>query len=107
ERAAWEARDPIARLRVLLEREGLADDAFFSSLEEESGVLARRVREAVRSMPDPVDVSMFDHVYADGHALVDEERAEFLAYQASFADSEGGSGSEGAGGSGEGSEGGV
>jgi pyruvate dehydrogenase E1 component alpha subunit len=25
-------------------------------------------------------------VYADGHALVDEERAQFAAYQASFAD---------------------
>jgi len=29
-------------------------------------------------------------VYADGHALVDEERAQFAAYQASFADEEGG-----------------
>jgi len=29
-------------------------------------------------------------VYADGHALVDEERAQFAAYQASFADEDGG-----------------
>ncbi|MEU3598888.1 pyruvate dehydrogenase (acetyl-transferring) E1 component subunit alpha [Streptomyces sp. NPDC006798] len=86
ERAAWEAKDPILRLRRHLEREGHADEAFFTALEEESDVLARRVRESVRSMPDPDPMAMFDHVYADGHALVDEERAQFAAYQASFAD---------------------
>ena len=26
-------------------------------------------------MPDPDPMAIFDHVYADGHALVDEERA--------------------------------
>ncbi|ANW19181.1 pyruvate dehydrogenase (acetyl-transferring) E1 component subunit alpha [Streptomyces clavuligerus] len=86
ERAAWEAKDPILRLRALLVGEGHADDAFFAALEEESDTLARRVREAVRSMPEPDRLTMFDHVYADGHALVDEERAQFAAYQASFAD---------------------
>ncbi len=39
-------------------------------------------------MPDPDHMAMFEHVYADGHALVDEERAQFAAYQASFADGE-------------------
>jgi 2-oxoisovalerate dehydrogenase E1 component alpha subunit len=29
---------------------------------------------------------MFAHVTSEPHSLVDEERAEFLAYQASFAD---------------------
>ncbi|GLF96647.1 pyruvate dehydrogenase (acetyl-transferring) E1 component subunit alpha [Streptomyces yaizuensis] len=89
ERAAWEAKDPILRLRAHLQLEGHADDAFFAALEEESDVLAKRVREAVRAMPDPDHMAMFDHVYADGHALVDEERAQFAAYQASFADTEG------------------
>ncbi|MCK8676207.1 MULTISPECIES: pyruvate dehydrogenase (acetyl-transferring) E1 component subunit alpha [Streptomyces] len=89
ERAAWEAKDPILRLRALLEKEGHADAAFFEELEAESETLGKRVREAVRTMPDPDDMAMFDHTYADGHALVDEERAQFAAYQASFADSEG------------------
>ncbi|NBM17800.1 pyruvate dehydrogenase (acetyl-transferring) E1 component subunit alpha [Streptomyces sp. GC420] len=86
ERAAWEAKDPISRLKAYLEREGIADEGFFAALEEESDALAKRVREAVRSMPDPDAMSMFEHVYADGHALVDEERAQFAAYQASFAE---------------------
>ncbi|MFF4172048.1 pyruvate dehydrogenase (acetyl-transferring) E1 component subunit alpha [Streptomyces sp. NPDC001744] len=88
EREAWEAKDPILRLKAYLEREGHADAAFFESLEAESEALGRRVREGVRSMPDPEDLAIFDHVYADGHALVDEERAQFAAYQASFADGE-------------------
>lgn len=88
ERAAWEAKDPILRLRRYLEKEGAADEAFFTGLEAESEALGKRVREAVRSMPDPDPMAMFDHVYADGNPLVDEERAQFAAYQASFADAE-------------------
>ncbi|MER0246043.1 pyruvate dehydrogenase (acetyl-transferring) E1 component subunit alpha [Streptomyces sp. HSW2009] len=86
ERELWEAKDPILRLRTYLDREGFADADFFSVLEEESDALAKRVRDAVRSMPDPDDMAMFEHIYADGHSLVDEERAQFAAYQASFAE---------------------
>ncbi|MEU8649544.1 pyruvate dehydrogenase (acetyl-transferring) E1 component subunit alpha [Streptomyces sp. NPDC048737] len=87
ERAAWEAKDPILRLRRYLEASNHTDEAFFAELEAESEALGRRVREAVRSMPDPDHFAIFENVYADGHALVDEERAQFAAYQASFADS--------------------
>ncbi len=86
EREAWEAKDPILRLRTYLEKEGFADAAFFDGLETESESLGRRVREAVRAMPDPDQMAIFENVYADGHALVDEERAQFAAYQASFAE---------------------
>ncbi|GAA3373410.1 pyruvate dehydrogenase (acetyl-transferring) E1 component subunit alpha [Streptomyces sannanensis] len=88
ERAAWEAKDPILRLRTYLEKEGIAGEEFFASLEEESVALGKRVREAVRAMPDPDHMAIFENIYADGHALVDEERAQFAAYQASFADEE-------------------
>ncbi|MEV7679044.1 pyruvate dehydrogenase (acetyl-transferring) E1 component subunit alpha [Streptomyces sp. NPDC088341] len=88
EREAWEAKDPILRLRRYLEREGQADEAFFTALDEESETLGKRVREAVRAMPDPDPMAIFDHVYADGHTLVDEERAQFAAYQASFVDAD-------------------
>ncbi|GHH70518.1 pyruvate dehydrogenase E1 component subunit alpha [Streptomyces sulfonofaciens] len=87
EREAWEAKDPIARLRAHLESEHHTDEGFFAELETESEALGRRVREAVRAMPDPEHLAIFEHAYADGHALVDEERAQFAAYQASFSDS--------------------
>ncbi|GAB2933431.1 pyruvate dehydrogenase (acetyl-transferring) E1 component subunit alpha [Streptomyces mayteni] len=83
---AWEAKDPILRLRRLMERESAADDAFFADLDAESDALAKRVREAIRTMPDPEAMAVFENVYADGHPLVDEERAQFAGYLASFAD---------------------
>ncbi|WP_418963013.1 pyruvate dehydrogenase (acetyl-transferring) E1 component subunit alpha [Streptomyces lavendofoliae] len=84
ERAAWEAKDPILRLRRHLEAEGHADASWFERIDAEREALGRRVRAEVRTMPDPDHMAMFDHVYADGHALVDEERAGFAAYLASF-----------------------
>ncbi|MEU2116715.1 pyruvate dehydrogenase (acetyl-transferring) E1 component subunit alpha [Streptomyces sp. NPDC016459] len=89
ERAEWEAKDPILRLKAYLENEGHADAAFFEELEAESEALGKNVREVVRAMPVPEHMAIFDHTYADGHALVDEERAQFAAYQASFAAGEG------------------
>jgi 2-oxoisovalerate dehydrogenase E1 component alpha subunit len=88
ERELWETKDPILRLRTYLTAQGLADDAFLTGLERESDGLAKRVREAVRAMPDPDDMALFEHTYADGHALVDEERAQFAEYQASFVSAE-------------------
>ena len=41
--------------------------------------LARELREAVVSMRGPSPVSIFDHVYAEPHPLVDEERAQMVA----------------------------
>jgi pyruvate dehydrogenase E1 component alpha subunit len=46
-------------------------------------------------MPDPDPVSIFDHVYAEGHALVDQERADYLAYAASFDAADAAEGEEG------------
>ncbi|MBL1096164.1 pyruvate dehydrogenase (acetyl-transferring) E1 component subunit alpha [Streptomyces coffeae] len=88
ERELWETKDPILRLRTYLTKQGLADEEFFAGLERESDALAKRVRDAVRAMPDPEDMALFEHIYADGHALVDEERAQFAAYQASFVTAE-------------------
>ncbi|WP_030411527.1 pyruvate dehydrogenase (acetyl-transferring) E1 component subunit alpha [Streptomyces sp. NRRL S-1448] len=88
ERVAWEAKDPILRLRTYLEAEGLVDEAYLAAIDEESEALGKRVRDAVRAMPDPDTMAIFENVYADGHALVDEERAQFAAYQASFVDAD-------------------
>jgi pyruvate dehydrogenase E1 component alpha subunit len=84
EREQWEKKDPILRLKTYLDREGIADEAYYAEIEAESDVLGKRVREGVRTMPDPPTMAIFDNVYADGHALVDEERAQFAEYLASF-----------------------
>ncbi|MFE3858389.1 pyruvate dehydrogenase (acetyl-transferring) E1 component subunit alpha [Streptomyces griseorubiginosus] len=83
---SWRAKDPLLRLERLLRREGAADDAFFAEVSAEGEALAARVREGVRTMPSPAPGALFDHVYAGAHPGVDRERAEFAAYQASFAE---------------------
>jgi len=84
ERSEWERKDPILRLRTYLTKEGYADDAYFDEVDAESEALARRLRDGVRTMPDPDPMAIFEHVYAEEHALIDEERADFAAYLASF-----------------------
>jgi pyruvate dehydrogenase E1 component alpha subunit len=81
---AWQAKDPIARVRAFLEKEGLADADFLATVEADAAREAGHLRERVLAMPDPAPVSMFDNVYAEGSALVDAEREQFAAYFASF-----------------------
>jgi len=81
---AWQAKDPIMRVRALLTREGTADDDFFAAVDEDARVEAVRLRERVLNMPDPDGGQIFDHVYAEGSPLVDMQRKQFEAYAASF-----------------------
>jgi len=83
---SWKLKDPIERVKAYLARQGWADQAFLDGVDAESEALARRVRDGVRGMADPSPASIFEHVYAEGHALVDEEREQYLQYAASFAD---------------------
>jgi 2-oxoisovalerate dehydrogenase E1 component subunit alpha len=82
---AWQAKDPIQRVRLFLEKQGLADADFFASVDEEARATAVHLRERVLSMPDPSPLTMFDHVYPNGSPLLDEQRAEFAQYMDSFA----------------------
>jgi 2-oxoisovalerate dehydrogenase E1 component alpha subunit len=84
--AAWRAKDPIDRLRHYLESAGELPADFLADLDERAEALARHVRDGVHAMVPPPAESMFDHVYATPHALVDAERAWFTDYQASFED---------------------
>src|SRR5262249_29868789 len=84
---SWKLKDPIERMKAYLSRNGMADQAFFDALEAESDDLAAHVRQGCLSMPDPTPLSIFDHVYADAHSLMDEEREQFAAYLATFEES--------------------
>ncbi len=72
----WKHRDPIERFKRWLLTTGRAD--------AESDTLGTSVRERCLSMPEPPGTDMFDHVYATPHPVMERERAEFVAYQASF-----------------------
>jgi 2-oxoisovalerate dehydrogenase E1 component alpha subunit len=81
---AWRLKDPIERVRSFLWRQQLADQSFFDEIDAESETMAVRLREGCRSMPDPDPDSMFQHVYAEPHQQLAEEREAFAAYLASF-----------------------
>ncbi|GLZ80504.1 pyruvate dehydrogenase E1 component subunit alpha [Actinorhabdospora filicis] len=84
EEDAWRLKDPLSRMKAFLEKQGLADEDYFAELTAEADRYALDLRERVLSMPEPDPSSIFDHVYPNGSPLIDEQRAEFLAYHASF-----------------------
>jgi pyruvate dehydrogenase E1 component alpha subunit len=66
----------------------MGDQAFFDELEAESDELAAHVRKGCLDMPDPEPLSLFDHVYAEEHPLLVEEREQFATYLATFEEAE-------------------
>jgi pyruvate dehydrogenase E1 component alpha subunit len=80
----WAAKDPIARLRACLEANGWADQDFFDEVDRDCAEAGQQLRRQVRAMPSPTDEQIFEHVYAEDHPLVSEERAAHAAYEASF-----------------------
>jgi pyruvate dehydrogenase E1 component alpha subunit len=80
----WKLRDPIARLKAHLARSGIADHAFFDSVEAEADALAARIRQGTVEMPDPPGTAIFDTVYAEQTPELAQQREEFVAYHASF-----------------------
>ncbi|MBF6204746.1 pyruvate dehydrogenase (acetyl-transferring) E1 component subunit alpha [Nocardia sputi] len=78
----WARRDPIDRVRRLLEHEGHWDDAFAAQVAERSDAVARAVRGATIGMPDPAPSELFDHVYTAPHPLITEQRRAYAQYLA-------------------------
>jgi pyruvate dehydrogenase E1 component alpha subunit len=81
---SWKLKDPVERVKAYLVRTGKADQDFFDAVDAESDELAAHVRKGCLEMPDPQPLSIFDHVYAERHPLIDEEREQFAAYLDSF-----------------------
>jgi 2-oxoisovalerate dehydrogenase E1 component alpha subunit len=80
----WRLRDPIERVRAYLTRAGEADATFFEEVKAEADELAVKLRAAVLALPDPPPLAVFDHVYSDGSAILDAERAQYAAYLEGF-----------------------
>ncbi|WP_181779951.1 thiamine pyrophosphate-dependent enzyme [Pseudonocardia pini] len=85
EDAVWAQRDPIARLRTLLEARG-TDAEVFAALAAEADELAVEVRRACRALPEPDLADLFGHAYARPHAQVEADRRTFLTHRAQLAE---------------------
>ncbi|MGW0177360.1 pyruvate dehydrogenase (acetyl-transferring) E1 component subunit alpha [Rhodococcus sp. NPDC003322] len=76
----WRARDPIDRIRRLLEREDAWDGEFDGRVREKAEGAAAAFRAGTLALPDPEPLRLFDHVYAHGHTVLDEERDSYATY---------------------------
>lgn len=83
EEAHWQAKDPIERVKTYLRKHGV-DDNYFNIVDEEMEQWGAEVRDACTNIPDPHYPAMFENIYAEPHALVDEEQQAFTAYEQSF-----------------------
>lgn len=81
ETAAWAERDPLDRLRRHLLAENLLAKEDDDRIDAEMDAVAGRLRSACLALPDPTAASLFEHVYAGSHPLLEEERDAYLAYQ--------------------------
>jgi pyruvate dehydrogenase E1 component alpha subunit len=79
----WAERDPIDRFRLYLQGMGVSE-AFFDEVEIQAKDEAGDLRSEVMAMGKPDSGNMFAHVYSDAHPLVDEQRAWWADFEASF-----------------------
>ena len=84
EEEEWRTKDPLARLRALLAAEGLFDEVFEATVTAAVDTQASAMRAGCLATAEPDPSTLFDHVYAAPHPLLEEEREAFVEYQASF-----------------------
>lgn len=72
---SWRGRDPIERLRALMEPLGV-EARWFAEVESEGRALAARTREECRALEPPNLSELFGEVYAESHP-VSRERATY------------------------------
>jgi 2-oxoisovalerate dehydrogenase E1 component alpha subunit len=80
----WRAKDPIERVRLLLEREGQLDDDQAAAVARAADEVAAQVREGCLNTSTPLPESLFEHVYAEPHPLINEQRIALAEHLASF-----------------------
>jgi 2-oxoisovalerate dehydrogenase E1 component alpha subunit len=82
---SWKARDPIARLEVLLSSKGWIDDDFVTEVETECTALAAETRKVCRELPLADISSLFGAVLAEETPLLAEERRRYEELVSSYA----------------------
>ncbi|MDE0546843.1 pyruvate dehydrogenase (acetyl-transferring) E1 component subunit alpha [Microbacterium sp. C7(2022)] len=80
----WARRDPIDRFESLLRAEAVIDDGFVASVSAEADALAADMRNAALHAPRRAPLGVFDHVYAEPHSGLDDQRRQFAEYLDGF-----------------------
>ena len=80
----WGAKDPIARLKALLQSRGKLDAGAEAKIAAAADAVATELRQSCISLPDPEPMTIFDNVYVDGHAVLERQRDHYERYLAGF-----------------------
>lgn len=80
---AWKSKDPLRRLRVVLENLAIGEQ-FFRDLDEELDALAVEVRAACRGISDPDFAESFSVAYAEPHPIVEQDRQMHMHHTAAL-----------------------
>lgn len=83
---AWSGRDPIARVEAHLRASGALTEEVAERIRARADAAAAELRAGCIALPDPPPLAVFDHVYAEPHAGIAAERAEYERYLEGFAD---------------------
>ncbi|MHA7273854.1 pyruvate dehydrogenase (acetyl-transferring) E1 component subunit alpha [Arthrobacter sp. TMT4-20] len=80
----WAAKDPIARLSVLLDSLGLLTPDFLAAVNTKANDVAARLRAGCIEMPEPAPMDVFKHVYSTPNSWLDRQQENYGRYLASF-----------------------
>lgn len=94
---SWQAKDPLVRLRHLLEREGIFTPAFEEETTQKADAVAAELRAGCVNDPEPEPLRLFDHVFSTDHRGIQAQRATYSDYLDSFDVAESGTVSDGEG----------
>ena len=76
----WTAKDPLTRVAAHLRGIGILDPAAEARIAADADAVAAELRAGCLAMADPSSADLFDHVYVEPHARIDEQRSAHEAY---------------------------
>lgn len=82
----WAARDPLKRVKALLDRKGLLTEQLLEDVERRASDVAQQLRRACVTMPDPAPLDVFRHVYSTPNSWLDRQEEHYSRYLASLGD---------------------
>jgi 2-oxoisovalerate dehydrogenase E1 component alpha subunit len=82
----WAAKDPISRVKALLDRKGLLTAELEVQVTAKADAVAKEMRAGCINMPDPKPLDIFKHVYSTPNSWLERQEDHYSRYLASFGD---------------------
>lgn len=80
----WRLKDPIERVKALLQRNGALDEHWWSEINQQADQLATELRKGCLTLPEPDPLAAFDEVYEEQTSYLLDQQQRYREYLASF-----------------------